>query len=171
MVNSERNRTEGLDAQRIEKCLTDIRGRMYRQALLQTIVSTLFCGLVLLVLLFFFNRVIPLPMRMLTVSWIVIFIATVVGICLSVRHRKNLHCVARVVDEKIELRERLSTAFGLTQTNPEKRIRTTPNPGCRRNRDNLKYKKSKSVSSAKAPKTISHPSVVDCAFFRCCALL
>lgn len=119
MVNSERNQIEGLDAQRIENCLTDIRGRMYRQALLQTIVSTLFCGLVLLVMLFFLNRVIPLPVRMLTVSWIIIFVATVVGICLSVKHRKNLHFVARTVDEKIELRERLSTAFGLMQANPE----------------------------------------------------
>ncbi|MYC74331.1 hypothetical protein F4X10_00970 [Candidatus Poribacteria bacterium] len=119
MVNPVRNRTEGLDAQRIEKCLTDIRGRMYRQALLQTIVSTLFCGLVLLVMLFFLNRVIPLPIRMLTVSWIIIFVATVVGICLSVKHRKNLHFIARTVDEKIELRERLSTAFGLMQTNPK----------------------------------------------------
>lgn len=119
MVNSGHNRIEGLDAQRIENCLTDIRGRMYRQALLQTIVSTLFCGLVLLVMLFFLNRAMPLPIRMFTVSWTIILVATAVGICLSVKHRKNLHCVARAVDEKIELHERLSTAFGLMQTNPE----------------------------------------------------
>lgn len=91
---------------------------MYRQALLQTITSTLFCGLVLLVLLFFLNRVVALPMRMFTMSWIIIFIAMIVGIGLSIKHRKNLHFVARIVDKKMDLSERLSTAFGSMQTNP-----------------------------------------------------
>ena len=119
MVNFERTPTEAVDAQSIQNCLINIRGRMYRQARLQTITSTLFCGLVLLALLFFLNRVIPLPMRMLSVSGIIIFVAVVVGICLSVKHRKDLDFIARAVDEKMELSERLSTAFGLMQTNAE----------------------------------------------------
>ena len=119
MVNSERNRVAELDAQRIQNCLTDIRDRMHQQALLQTITFTLFCGLVLLVLLFFLNRVIPLPMGMLRVSGIIIFAAAAVGVCLSVKHRKDLDFVARAVDEKMGLRERLSTAFGLVRTNSE----------------------------------------------------
>ena len=119
MVNSERTPVEALDAQRIQKCLTDIRGRMYRQALLQTITSTLLCGLVLLVVLFFLNRVIPLPIRMLSVSAVITFVAVVVGVCLSVKHRKDLDAVARVVDEKMGLSERLGTAFGLMRTDPQ----------------------------------------------------
>lgn len=122
MVNSERNYVEELDAQRIHNCLTDIRGKMYRQALLQTITSTLFCGLVLLVLLCFLNRVIPLPMRMSSVSGIIIFVAVVVGVCLSVKHRKDLDFVARSVDKKMELRERLGTAFGLMQTDLQNEV-------------------------------------------------
>lgn len=122
MVNSERNPAEAVDAQSIQNCLINIRGRMYRQACLQTITSTLFCGLVLLVLLFFLNRVIPLPMRMLSVSGIIIFTAVVVGICLSIKHRKDLDFIARAVDEKMGLSERLSTAFGLMQTNPENKF-------------------------------------------------
>ena len=119
MVNSERNRVAELDAQRIQNCLIDIRGRMHQQALLQTLTFTLLCGLVLLVLLFFLNRIIPLPMGMLGVSGITIFAAVVAGVCLSIKHRKDLDFVARAVDEKMGLRERLSTAFGLMRTDPE----------------------------------------------------
>ena len=115
MVNSERNQ----EAQRIKNWLTDIRGRMYRQVLLQKIGAAFFCGLVLLAMLFLLNRVILLPMQMLSLSWIVIAVAVIVGICLSVSHRKDLLSVARAVDEKMGLRERLGTAFGLIQTDPQ----------------------------------------------------
>ena len=114
-MNAERNQ----DAQRIENSLNDIRGRMYRQVLLQKIASTFFYGLVLLAMLFLLNRVILLPMQMLNISWIVIAVALIVGIGLSISHRKDLLSVARAVDEKMELRERLSTAFGLIQTDPQ----------------------------------------------------
>ena len=119
MVNSERNQVEGLEAQRIRNCLTDICGRMYRQALLQTLTFTFFCGLVLLTILFLLNRVILLPMSMLNISWIVMSVAAIVGISLSVKHRKDLPFVARVVDEKMQLNERLSTALGVIQINPQ----------------------------------------------------
>ena len=111
MVKSERN----LDIQPIRNFLTDIRSRMYRQALLQTIVDAFFCGLILLMILFLLNRVILLPIRMSTVSWFVMIVAAAVGICLSVKHRRDLLSVARTVDEKMGLNERISTAFGLMQ--------------------------------------------------------
>ena len=119
MVNSERTPGAELDVQRVKNCLTDIRGRMYRQACLQTFTSTFFWGLVLFVLLSILNRVIRLPMTMLTVSGLLIFVAVIVGIGRSVKHRKDLHCIARGVDEKMGLRERLSTALGLIQSNAE----------------------------------------------------
>ena len=115
MVNSERNPA----AQRIKNRLTDIRGRMYRQVLLQKIAAAAFCGLVLLAMLFLLNRVILLPMQMLSISWIVIAVAVIIGICLSVSHWKDLLSVARTIDEKMGLRERLGTAFGLIQTDPQ----------------------------------------------------
>ena len=115
MVNSERNS----EAQRIRNCLTDIRGRMYRQVLLQKIAAASFCGLVLLAVLFLLNRAILLPMQLLNISWIVVAAAVIAGICLSVSHRKDLLSVARTVDEKMGLRERLGTAFGLIQTDPQ----------------------------------------------------
>ena len=115
MVNSEHNQ----DAQRIKNCLTDIRGRMFRQALLEKIVDAFFYGLVLLAILFMLNRVILLPMQLLSISWIVITVVAIVGICFSINHRKDLLSVARVVDEKMGLRERLGTAFGLMQTDSQ----------------------------------------------------
>lgn len=115
MVKSERDQTEALDAQRVRNCLTDIRARIYRQELLQTVAVAFFCGLILLVILFFFNRLIPLPIQIPNISWIVMCVAAIVGVCLSVKHWRELLFVAQVVDEKMELRERLGTAFGLMQ--------------------------------------------------------
>ena len=71
MVKAKHDQSEGLDAQRIKNCLTDIRDRMYRQALLQTTVWTFFCGLILLAVLFLLNRVIPLPWQISSISWII----------------------------------------------------------------------------------------------------
>ena len=119
MVKSERDQVEALDTQSIRDYLTHIRARMYRQTLLQTSTSALFCGLILLMILFFLNRVVLLPIPMSTVSWLTMLVAVGVGICLSVRHRTDLLSVARAVDEKMELGERLSTAFELTQANPQ----------------------------------------------------
>ena len=117
MVKSERDQIEALDAKTIRDYLTDIRTRMYRQALLQTVTSAVFCGLILLTILFFLGRVVHLPMPMLTVSWLTMFVAVIVGGCLSLKHRTDLLSVARVVDEKMGLGERLSTAFELMQAN------------------------------------------------------
>jgi len=120
MVKSKHDQSKALNAQRIKNCLTDIRDRMYRQALLQTTVRTFFCGLILLALLLLLNRVVPLPMQISSISWIIMSVAIGVGICLSFRHRKDLHLVARTVDKKMKLRERLSTAFELIQTAPQR---------------------------------------------------
>ncbi|MYB92475.1 hypothetical protein F4054_00165 [Candidatus Poribacteria bacterium] len=119
MVKSKHGQSETLDAQRIKNCLTDIRDRMYRQALLQTTVRAFFSGLMLLALLFLLNRVVPLPMQISSISWIIMSVAIGVGVCISFRHRKDLRLVARTVDEKMELRERLGTAFELIQTAPQ----------------------------------------------------
>lgn len=118
MVSSERNRVVGLHAQLIKKRLTDIRDRMYRQTLFEATTLTVFCGLILLGILFLLNRVILLPMPVSKISWVVMSIAVIVGVCLSLKYRKDLNCVARVVDEKMGLSERLSTALGLVQHDP-----------------------------------------------------
>ena len=119
MVTSEHNQTPAADAQRIQNYLTDIRARMYRQALWQTVTLTLFCGLMLLAMLSILNRLIPLPMQLSNISWMVLCVSVIVGVCLSAKQWKDLSSVAQVVDEKMELKERLRTAFGLIQHIPE----------------------------------------------------
>ncbi|MXZ01952.1 hypothetical protein F4Y93_15415 [Candidatus Poribacteria bacterium] len=118
-MNAEHNQTNGLDAQRIHKCLTAIRSRMYRQALLQTITAALFCGFVLLAALFILNRAVLLPIQMSLISPIVILIAIAIGIYHSLKQRKDLSFVARFVDQKMGLKERLSTAAELIQMRPQ----------------------------------------------------
>ena len=118
MVSAERNRVVGLHAQLIKNRLTDIRDRMYRQTLFEATTLTFFCGLILLSILFLLNRVILLPVPVSKISWVIMSIAAIVGICLSLKYRKDLNFVARVVDEKMGLSERLSTALGLVQHDP-----------------------------------------------------
>lgn len=115
MVSAERDRVVGLHAQLIKNRLTDIRDRMYRQTLLETTTLTFFCGLLLIGVLCLLNRVILLPMSVSKIGWVVMSIAVIVGVCLSLKYRKDLNFVARVVDEKMGLSERLSTALGLVQ--------------------------------------------------------
>ena len=92
---------------------------MYRQARLQTVTTTSFCGLVLLAVLFILNRVVLLPIQMSIVSSIVILAAIAIGIYHSLKKRKDLPSVARFTDKKMGLKERLSTAAELMQMTPQ----------------------------------------------------
>ena len=93
---------------------------MYRQALLQTTVRACFYGLLLLALLLLLNRGVSLPLQISSISWMIMSGAIAIGFCISFRHRKHLPLVARTVDEKMELRERLATAFELIQNGSPK---------------------------------------------------
>ena len=119
MVNAKRNQTNGLNPQHIHKCLTDIRSRMDRQTLLQTVTTTAFCGLVLLATLFLLNRWILLPLQLSLISPIVILTSIAIGIYRSLKQRKTLSSVARFVDQKMALKERIGTAFELMQITPQ----------------------------------------------------
>ena len=118
-MNAEHNQTNGLATQRIHKCLTTIRSRMSRQTLLQSITTAFFCGLILLAALCLLNRVVLLPLQMPFISSIVGLVAIGIGIYLSFKQRKDLPFVARFVDKKMVLKERLSTASELMQTTPQ----------------------------------------------------
>ena len=171
MVNSERNRIDGLDAQRVNNCLTDLRDRMYRQALLQTVTFTFFCGLILLAILFLLNRVILLPMQMLNISWIVMSVAVIIGICLSVKHRKDLPFVARVVDEKMQLSERLSTALGVIQTDPQSEFSQLQVRDAAETVTSLDTSKVSPYCVPKIPEVVSNSTTADWKFLRDFTLL
>lgn len=106
MVSAEKERV-------ILNVLTDVRSRMHRQVLLEKVTSALFCGLLLLAMLFVVSRFVLLPMRITVLSLLVILGAGGMGICLSFRHRKDLRTVARIVDLRLGLKERLRTAYEL----------------------------------------------------------
>ena len=121
MVNAEKERV-------ILNVLKDVRTRMHRQDFLQKGTSAVFCGLLLLAMLFVMNRFVPLPIfaaehggqaPVLRYVGVVGFALLVVlgtggvGICLSFRCRKDLRTVARSVDLQMGLKERLGTAYEL----------------------------------------------------------
>lgn len=97
----------------------DIRERMYRQALLQRLAATLLYGLIFLAVLFFLNRVIRLPIGVWHMCWIVVSVAVIIGVCRSIKDRKDLSGVARIAEDKMHLSERLSTALGVIRTYPQ----------------------------------------------------
>ena len=165
MVKSEWDQIEGLDTQSIRDYLTDIRARMYRQALLQTVTSALFCGLILLTILFLLNRVILLPMPVSTVSWLAMSVAVIVGVWVSVKHRKDLLSVACAVDEKMELGERLSTAFELMQANPQGEFAQLQIRDTAETVRTLDIAENKSVSYSKIPETVSDSAFADRTLF------
>ena len=106
MVNAEKERV-------ILNVLTDVRSRMHRQVLLEKVTGALFCGLLLLAMLFVVSRFVLLPMRITVLSLLVVLGASGVGICLGFRHRRDLRTVARIVDLRLGLKERLRTAYEL----------------------------------------------------------
>jgi hypothetical protein len=138
---------------------------MYRQALFRTIAGTLFCGLVLLAILFLLNRLIPLPMQMSSISWIIISVAVILGVCLSVKHRKDLLSVAQVVDEKMELKERLGTAFELIQSNPQGEFAQFQIQDAAETVTTLDIEKNKPIPCPKVIASVSDSSFVDRDFF------
>ncbi len=103
----------------IKNRLAAIRGRMRRQAFLQTLTKAVFYGLFLLVILFIASRIIYLPVRITYISVLVLLGAIVISISLSFRHLKDLLTVACTVDRKMELKERFSTAFELIDAETE----------------------------------------------------
>ena len=133
MVNAEKERV-------ILNVLKDVRTRMHRQDFLQKVTSAVFCGLLLLAMLFVMNRFVPLPifadeqggqasvyssLRYVgTVGFalLVVLGAGGVGICLSFRCRKDLRTVARSVDLRLGLKERLGTAYELMDTMARDRL-------------------------------------------------
>lgn len=119
MEKLKRTKLQNLNEQSIQNCLRDIRSRMHKQALLQTVVDAVFYGLLLLATLFTVDRIIHLPIPMFSITCLVIAGAVGVGICFSFKRRKDLQFVARTVDRDMGLKERLSTAFGLIQHNTQ----------------------------------------------------
>lgn len=130
MVNAEKERV-------ILNVLKDVRTRMHRQDFLQKGTSAVFCGLLFLAMLFVMNRFVPLPIfadehggqapvpryvGVVGFALLVVLGAGGVGICLSFRCRKDLRTVARSVDLRMGLKERLGTAYELMDTMARDRL-------------------------------------------------
>lgn len=114
MVTDKRTASED-----IGNFLTAVRNRMYRQTLLQTLTTTFFFGGLLLAFFCLLNRIFPLPIRLLNICWIVMGAAAAAGVYRSYQQRCDLFAVARTVDERLQLRERLTTALGVVQRDPQ----------------------------------------------------
>ncbi len=101
----------------ILNCLTALRNRAYRCALIQMVTRAIFCGACVLAVLFIGIRLIRFPIPMTVVMPLVIVGAVIVGICFSFRHWQTLFDTARFVEDDLALKERVSTALELIEKN------------------------------------------------------
>ena len=101
----------------ILNCLTALRNRVYRQALIHTVTRAVFWGACVLAVLFIGIRLISFPIPMPVVTPLVIAGAVIVGICFSFRDWQTLFDTARFVEGELALKERVSTALELIEKN------------------------------------------------------
>lgn len=99
----------------IESRLIEIRRRMHLNLFLSHLVRFGFWGLLLAGILLILNRLIPLPIPVSLAAPLPLAIGFAAALCLSLLRKSNLFAVARTVDTRLNLKERLSTAFEAIQ--------------------------------------------------------
>ena len=106
----------------IINCLKALQNRVRKQAIFQTVTQAIFFAMCFLAVLFVGIRLILFPFSMTLVTLLVIIGAAVFGIGFGFRHRKTLSDIAGYVDERLELKERVSTSFELIQENRQDEV-------------------------------------------------
>ena len=99
----------------IERRLIEIRRRMHLNLFLSHLARFGFWGLLLAGILLILNRLIPLPIPVSLAAPLPLAVGFAAALCLSLLHKSNLFAVARTVDARLNLKERLSTAFEAIQ--------------------------------------------------------
>ena len=100
----------------IESRLIEIRRRMHLNLFLHHLVRFGFWGLLLAGILLILNRLIPLPFPASLAVPLPLAVGFAAALCLSLFRKSNLFAVARAVDTRLNLKERLSTALEAVQS-------------------------------------------------------
>lgn len=101
----------------IQDFVKSLHKRAHRHTFFQNVIICLFFGMCILAVLSLGNRFTQYPFSMTIVTLIVILCVVVSGSVLSFRNRKTVSEIASFVDEKLILKERVSTALDLIQQN------------------------------------------------------
>ncbi|MDE0186136.1 MAG: hypothetical protein OXP71_11915 [Candidatus Poribacteria bacterium] len=99
----------------IESRLVEIRRRMHLNSFLSHLARFGFWGLLLAGILLILNRLIPLPIPVSLAAPLPLAVGFAAALCLCLLRKSNLFAVARTVDTRLNLKERLSTAFEAIQ--------------------------------------------------------
>lgn len=99
----------------IEGRLAEIRRRMQLNFFLNQLARFGFWGLVVAGILLTLNRFIPLPFPISLAVLLPLVTGIAAALCLSLFRKSDLFAVARRVDNRLNLKERLSTAFEASQ--------------------------------------------------------
>ena len=110
-----RTASQNQPEQIIESRLIEIRRRMHLNLFLSHLAHFGFWGLLLAGILLILNRLIPLPIPVSLAASLPLAIGFAAALCLSLLRKSNLFAVARTVDTRLNLKERLSTAFEAIQ--------------------------------------------------------
>lgn len=95
----------------IESRLVEIRRRMHLNLFLSHLARLGFWGLLLAGILLILNRLIPLPIPVSLAAPLPLAVGFAAALCLCLLRKSNLFAVARTVDTRLNLKERLSTAL------------------------------------------------------------
>ncbi len=95
----------------IESRLIEIRRRMHLNSFLSHLARFGFWGLLIAGILLILNRLFPLPIPVSLAAPLPLAVGFAAALCLSLLRKSNLFAVARAVDTRLNLKERLSTAL------------------------------------------------------------
>ena len=106
-----RNATQNQPEQIIQNKLSAIQRRMRIEGIFQNLATFNFWGLLIAGILLAANRFFPLPIPIGLVVFLLIAVASVVAIGLSLARKIDPFEVAHLVDQRLNLKERLGTAL------------------------------------------------------------
>ena len=106
----------------IINCLKKLQNRVQIQSIFQQVTTSVFVCLCILVVLYIGSRLVELPFSITFVTLLMIGLAVLFGVFLGLRHRLSLFDMAGVVDQKMQLKERISTSLELINGNRQGEI-------------------------------------------------
>ena len=100
--------------------LKTLQNRARNQEIINKVALCLFIEFCILAVLDIAIRLFSFPYAMLHITISTVGFAVVLGICLGLRHREELTEIATVVDDTMQLKERVNTSLEVIQKKPRR---------------------------------------------------
>ncbi len=102
--------------------LKTLQNRARNQTILRNVTICLFFEFSILAVLYIATRLFSFPFAMLHITISTVGIAVILGVCLGLRHREKLTEIATLVDDNMQLKERVNTSLEVIRKNQKGEI-------------------------------------------------